>query len=120
MTAPTLEWYREQSEHNRRLYEILQAAWPDDFHDWKVIALFYSALHRINYWLVKQTGRAPKNHFRRNQQVKHELPTVFRNYRDLFTMSIRARYRDGRRTRDYYHSRALTLLKQLEQELPFA
>ena len=49
MTAPTLEWYREQSEHNRAFYELVQATWPDKFHNWKVNALFYSALHRINY-----------------------------------------------------------------------
>ncbi len=28
MTAPTLEWYREQSEHNRGIYELLQATSP--------------------------------------------------------------------------------------------
>ena len=113
-------WYREQSEYNRGIYELLQAARPDGAHDWKVTALFYSGLHRVNYRLVRLTGRAPDNHFGRNRQVRRELPAVFRIYRDLFTMSIRARYRDGRRTKDYYRSRALALLNQLEQELPFA
>ena len=30
---PTTEWYREQCEYNRRIYERLQATWPDDVHD---------------------------------------------------------------------------------------
>ena len=66
MTVPTKEWYREQSKYNRRFYEWLQAVRPDDVHDWKIAALFYSVLHRVNYRFAKETGRAPKNHFERN------------------------------------------------------
>ena len=53
MTGPPLEWYREQSEYNRRFYEWLHKVRPRDAHDWKVVALFYSALHRVNYWFAK-------------------------------------------------------------------
>ena len=45
---PTTEWYREQSEHNRRVYERLVADY-DGMSDRKINALFYSALHRVNY-----------------------------------------------------------------------
>ena len=76
MTAPTLEWYREQSEHNRAFYELVQATWPDKYHDWKVNPLFYSGLHRINYWFVKETGRAPESHFERNRQIRNRMPQV--------------------------------------------
>ena len=120
MTAPTLEWYREQSEHNRGIYELLQAACPDGAHDWKVTALFYSALHRINYWLLMQTGRAPGSHFKRNQRVESTLPQVFGDYNDLYIMSLQARYHDGLRTEDLHRRRALTLLNRLERALPFA
>ena len=120
MTEPTMEWYREQSEYNRRFYERLQAAWPDDLHDWKVAALFYSALHRVNCHFVRLTGRAPGNHFERNQRVEKEMPEVFKTYRNLYLMSLQARYRDGLRTRDYHRGRALALLTQLERALPFA
>ena len=58
MTGPPLEWYREQSEHNRRFYEWLQPVRPDDVHDWKIVALFYSELHRVNYRSARETGRA--------------------------------------------------------------
>ena len=47
--VPTLEWYREQSKHNKEFYEWLHRVRPSDAHDWKVNALFYSALHRVNY-----------------------------------------------------------------------
>ena len=119
MTDPTLEWYREQSEYNRRFYERLQAAWPDHTHDWKITALFYSGLHRANYHFVKLTGRAPGSHFERNQRIRRELPQVRSNYMDLYMMSMRARYRDGLRTKDSYRRRALALLTLLEKALPF-
>ena len=120
MTYPTLGWYKEQSEHNRHIYEILQSAWPDGAHDWKVTALFYSVLHRANYWLVRETGRAPRRHIERNLRVEGELPQVFGIYNDLYAMSMRARYREGFRTTDYYRGRALALPDQLERRLPFA
>ena len=120
MKPPATEWYREQSEHNRLVYELLHAAWPDEVHDWKVVALFYSGLHRVNYWLAGRTGRAPASHFERNRRVKDEVRQVFSAYRDLCLMSLRARYHDGLRTRDDHRSRALALLIQLEAALPFA
>ena len=41
------------------------------------------------------------------------------NYMDLYMMSMRARYRDGLRTKDSYRRRALALLTLLEKALPF-
>ena len=92
---PTTEWYREQSEYNRRVCERFQAVRPNVVHDWKVAALFYSALHRVNCRFGKEAGRVPRNHADRNRRVERELPPVFKDYRDLYLMSIRARYRGG-------------------------
>ena len=39
---------------------------------------------------------------------------------DLYMMSMRARYLEGFRTKDYYRGRALALLNRLERKLPFA
>ena len=119
MMPPTLEWYREESEQNRRFYELVQATWPDKFHNWKVNALFYSALHRINYWLVRETGRAPRNHAERNRRVEGELPQVFGDYIDLYALSMRARYREGHRLKDYRRESAYERLCRIEGMLPF-
>ena len=116
---PTLEWYKEESEQNRRFYELLQATWPDKFHNWKVNALFYSALHMINYWLVRQTGRAPRNHIERKRRVRGELPQVFKDYRDLYEMSMRARYREGHRLKNHRHKSAYEKLCSIEKKFPF-
>ena len=52
---PDAEWYREQSEYNRRVYERLVADY-DDMADWKVVALFYSGMHRVTIGLPSGRG----------------------------------------------------------------
>ena len=116
---PTTEWYREQSEHNRRIYERLQAAWPDDAHDWKIVALFYSELHRVNYHFARETGRAPGSHIARNRRVENELPQVFDDYNDLYMMSMQARYREGHKLEDDRRRSAVETADRIEDELPF-
>ena len=117
--TPTTEWYREQSEYNRRFYEWLQAVRPHDAHDWKVVALFYSELHRVNYRFAKRTGRVPRRHFDRNRRVERELPQVFMDYRDLYLMSMRARYREGHRVPDDRRRSAVGAADRIEDDLPF-
>ena len=119
MTPPTLEWYREQSDHNRVFYELVHATWPDKYHDWKVTPLFYSGLHRINYWLVRETGRAPESHFERKRLVGRKLPQVFKDYRDLYELSMRARYLEGYRLGDDRRGSAYERLCGIEERLPF-
>lgn len=119
MMAPTLEWYREQSKYNKQFYEWLHRVRPSDAHDWKVNVLFYSALHRVNYWFAKNTGRAPRNHTERNLRVRRELPQVFKDYRDLYMMSREARYRDGHRLGDNRRKSAVESVGRIEDELPF-
>ena len=46
-------------------------------------------------------------------------PHAFNDYRDLYTLSMQARYRDGFRTHDSHRRHALLLLGRLEKGLPF-
>ena len=115
---PTTEWYREQSEYNRRVYERLVADY-DGMADWKVNALFYSALHRVNYRFAKETGRAPGNHLERNRRVRHELFYIFDDYKELYTASNRARYCDGFRVTDDRQKAAYAVLCRIEKKVPF-
>ena len=116
---PPVEWYREQSDYNRRFYEWLHGARPDDANDWKVAALFYSGLHRVNYRFARRDGRAPENHFERNRRVERELPQVFDDYKPLYLMSIGARYQNGFKTDDNRRSSADALLRRIESAIPF-
>ena len=112
------EWYRRQSEHSKRFYKRIAADY-DDLADWKTTVLFYSALHRVNYWLDVLTGRAPKSHFERNRQVGRELPTVSDDYHALYRMSREARYSEGFRLGDARSEHAAKLMGRIEKELPF-
>lgn len=111
------DWYKEQSEYNRRFYEWLHAAHPGDAHDWKVVALFYSSLHLVNYWFVVQTGRVPRNHFEKNRRTEGELPQVFDDYNDLYVMSRQARYCDGYRVEDARRKSADERWGRIDREL---
>ena len=86
--------------------------------DWKAAVLFYSALHRVNYWFATQTEKVPENHAERNRRVGYELPAIFGEYRGLYILSMQARYRDGFRTHDSHRAHALALLGRLEKGLP--
>ena len=81
--------------------------------------LLYSALHRINYWLVRGTGRAPRNHAEKNRRVKGELPQVIRDYSDLYELSMQVRYRRGHMLEDDRRKSAHELLCSMEERLPF-
>ena len=112
------EWYRRQSEYNRSVYEWMDESRPN-LTDWKVVVLFYSALHRVNYWFATQTGKVPENRAGRNRRVRRELPQIFDDYRDIYTMSRRARYCEGFRTVDFHRGHAVDLLDRLTKEIPF-
>ena len=112
------EWYKQQSEYNRCVYDWMHESRPN-LTDWKVTVLFYSALHRVNYWFATQTGKVPENHAERNRRVRRELPRIFDDYRDLYVMSRRARYCEGFRTVDFHRGHAVDLLDQLEKAIPF-
>ena len=110
---------REQSEYNRRFYEWLHKTRPRDVHDWKVSALFYSELHRVNYWFARETGRAPESHIERNRRVARELPQAHKDYKKLYLMSMRARYRDGHRLGDDRREAAVKIADRIAERLPF-
>ena len=112
------EWFREQSEYNKKFYERLHAN-RHDLSDWKVILLFYSALHRVNYWFDTRTGRVPDNHAEGNRRVRNELPQVRNEYGNLYAMSRRARYCDGFRIGDARRRLAARMSDRIEIELPF-
>ena len=110
--------YRELSEYNMLVYERLVADY-DDLADWKVNALFYSALHRVNYWFAMNTGRAPESHFGRNRRVRHEIPRVFSDYKEPCTASSRARHCDGFRVADDRRKTACEVQCRIAKALPF-
>ena len=113
-----MQRYGRQSEYSRRVYEWMDESRPN-LAGWKAAVLFYSALHGANHWFAAQTGKVPENRAERNRRVEKELSAIFGEYRGLYILSMRARYRDGFRTHDSHRVHAMDLLGRLEEGLPF-
>jgi hypothetical protein len=61
--------------------------------EWALIALFYSALHFVQSFLVSRSIEA-SNHETRNRKVQYdiELRDIYDDYRELYVFSCNARY----------------------------
>lgn len=79
----------EQARDNLDLYEHLAAI--NRHLDWALTALFYSAVHYIDAFLLPEN---PRSHRRRNEIISRrpELNAVYRNYRLLLDRSRETRY----------------------------
>ena len=76
---------------------------------------FCSALHGV-YWFAAQT-ESPREPRERSRRVRREPPRILDDYRGPYELGMRARYRDGFRTRDSRRVHALALLGRLGQGL---
>lgn len=58
-----MERYIRQARHNLQLHNRLCNDYPEDFHDWKVTLLFYSALHWIRALAAQKSIDIGHSHF---------------------------------------------------------
>ena len=85
-------WNAKQGEHNRETQRYLSM--NPRYPDWEITALFYSALHIVDEYLILKDKR-PCRHGIRNRRVREELGPIYGDYHDLYTLCIRARYDVG-------------------------
>lgn len=76
--------------HNRQFVAQI----PDDYADWIVTAMFYTALHAVEVLFAHDHTRAHANHTERNQTLKRirRYEKIWLNYRPLLDASRTARY----------------------------
>jgi len=88
---PDLKAHKKQAERNLAFYEAI----PDDFPEWKSVALFYAALHVVDMVAAAQ-GVHPRNHDDREYNfLRPRYHKVWNQYRKLFAASRKARYLAG-------------------------
>jgi hypothetical protein len=65
-----------------------------DYCDWVVTGYFYSALHWIDAYLVRESKKTDDGHASRNTltNTDRNLTPISRNYRKLYSYSRNARY----------------------------
>ncbi|MCV0366307.1 MAG: hypothetical protein K5798_03450 [Nitrosopumilus sp.] len=83
-----------QSTHNRETSDFLHTVSPLH-HDWEIITLFYSALHKVDKYFIDNGITKPRNHGERKNLVRQHLSIIYPSYHKLSTFSHRARYTVG-------------------------
>ena len=84
-----------QADKNEKFYLAICSsnALSEQFTDWAVVVLFYSALHYVDAFLDTEEIH-PRTHTERNRLVsrKHQISDIYPNYLSLHDRSIDARY----------------------------
>lgn len=92
---PTEAQHFAQAEKNERLRYLLSSSSSsgENFPDWEIVTLFYSALHYVDAVLATQ-GVHPNGHNDRNTRVTNlpDVGSIATNYVNLYHRSKNARY----------------------------
>jgi len=96
---PDASAHFRQAERNLQVVSILNSN-PENYWDWQVTALFYSALHLVNGHIIKTDGGFYNSHAAvqtiihyRNTESKASLPReIVIAYEKLQLLSRKARY----------------------------
>jgi hypothetical protein len=90
---PTSHEHIERAKRNERFAEHFDLN-TTEFRDWVVTGYFYSALHWIDAYLVRENKKTDEGHAFRNTQTNNlrELTAISRPYRKLYSYSRNVRY----------------------------
>ena len=85
--------HQRKAEHNRRAIAHLQSA-GDEYLDWVVTVMFYTALHLVDQVLYHYTRANPRDHRQRHAAIASQvrLAPIYRDYREREWQSQRSRY----------------------------
>ena len=80
-----------QSSHNYDAYKHIELTNPK-YMDWEINMLFYSACKFVDARLIHDNGARLSSHRERNVSVRTKFPTISKEYRRLYELSIASRY----------------------------
>ncbi|GIU72363.1 MAG: hypothetical protein KatS3mg003_1842 [Candidatus Nitrosocaldaceae archaeon] len=86
-----IKYYKQKSKYNNDTANYLSKA-NSPYYDWEIVTIFYSTLLLIDAYFIKDLNKRPSNHKERNSYVDIFLPGIKDKYKELFYMSITARY----------------------------
>jgi hypothetical protein len=81
--------HTEKASDNQRFLDSIN---QKEFPDWYVTVAFYKALHLVEKLFAAQ-GCHSNNHRDRHDNLKRHWQDIWREYRPLYTLSRRARYK---------------------------
>jgi len=114
----TVKQHTEKAKYNEKFFQETK----DEYPDWAITGLFYSALHLVEAFLSKKDHSVEdhKSRFWFIQNTK-ELKPLYPNYRALYDYSVNARYKmqkfNVETLNDTYKSFYLPLKKDIDRLL---
>jgi len=111
---PSESVHRRQAEHNKQFLDWLDLD-VTKYLDWTVTAIFYTALHLVE-WLLATKGLHSDSHANRHQAMSRvsELKRIYPDYRELENQSRRSRYEGAEFTREFVKSKLMPKLERIE------
>jgi hypothetical protein len=90
---PSPEQHQRQAAHNQSFAHSLDLT-TTQYRDWIVTAIFYSALHFVEWFLTAQGHTSRRDHQLRDSYLTRfaELRAIYANYTELRFQSEAARY----------------------------
>jgi len=90
---PTQSEHKQKSDHNEKFYNEVNNNFTD-YMDWKIISIFYSAVHLVDMYAAKSFQKHLWNHRTRNDFVYKFLYLIRDEYDLLYQKSRIVRYDD--------------------------
>jgi hypothetical protein len=92
-----MEEHLNQAQHNERFLEAIALAFPDDFYDWRVTLVFYTALHYLQATAYLHRKDIGNYHEEIKKNIKQGgnmplKPWAVKEYEKLEHFSREARY----------------------------
>ena len=81
--------HREKADHNQQFLETIDET---KYPDWSVTVCFYKALHLVEM-VFARSGNHSDNHRSQHDVLKRGYQDLWREYRPLYSLSRRARYK---------------------------
>jgi len=102
-----------QAERNDAFYRQIGGSNSSE-PEWAVAALFYTAVHELEAALLALGERSPKGHPERRTAMRRNFPAVAKNFEQLHSMGVDARYHCKRHSQAEvaFAEMGLTLIRQ--------
>lgn len=112
---PTADQHRQQAEHNRTFVQSFDLD-TSPYLDWVVTAIFYTALHLVEWFLKTRGLTGRRDHQLRDAYIARmrELRPIYTDYTELKFQSEAARYECATFTPEILRNDLLPRLARIE------
>lgn len=111
--------YLKKAKHNEQFLAALEKAFPNDFSDWKIVVIFYIAVHYIDAYFASN-GIRIHDHKHRKQCIEFGeysfLQQFIDNYTNLFNICHTSRY-NGFNDIEVFNAHQKEKLKEAKRNL---